>query len=182
MKVERHSSNRPLRASSRTRRSLPGKFRPEADDVGVEDDSHVQEEATSDRYSSTRRATVLGAQALLPGPLISVPEQLSPLTFLDVAEAPPHGGTRSWSVPCCFMASSTRLAMSGGEGEGDCLWWSAACSPFVTESYPDSARWGRMCQAGGRFTSTSRSAWAAPSPQPRERTNSPSVTPAPGWR
>ena len=57
---------------------------------------------------------VTGSNALDPGPHLPVLEQLPPLAFFYVSESNPSRRNSLLERPYCFIASSTRSAISGG--------------------------------------------------------------------
>ena len=111
--MERHNSKRLLRASSRTWRSLPGEVQARDDDVGVEGPLSRSGDGDFVPVLFHQAGHVLGSQALFPGPPFSIPEQLPPLTFLDVAE---HRLPEELAPGATLLLHGLvyRLAMSGG--------------------------------------------------------------------
>ena len=57
---------------------------------------------------------VIGSNALGPSPHLPVLEQLPPLAFFYVSESNASRRNSLLERPCCFIASSTRSAISGG--------------------------------------------------------------------
>ena len=84
------------------------------DGVGIEDDSHGREELTSARYSSTRPATSSGPMPLSLA--LSSPYWSSCLhSHSSMYRSSASRRNSLLDRPCCFIASSTRSANSGGK-------------------------------------------------------------------